>query len=576
MKLINRIYIVVIVLCFLANNEAKATVTKSIILNSPGTLSTYFSASERSSVTKLILSGTMNVEDFTFIRIFLDKLAVLDMRNATPDKAEIPEEALCWGAGATFLDTVFLPTTLTKIGARAFSECDHLRKVDFPSTLTDIGEEAFEGCSKLDSVSIPSALANWGESVFSGCASLKSVTFMQGLSMIGASAFEWCESLQAIQIPTSVKYIGQGAFNSCVELNSVLLSEGLDSLGIAVFAFCTKLDTIVIPASVKSIGVLAFMFSNCSMSVASENKCLKVEEGILYNHDMTVLLECPTFKTGTVVVPETVDTIEMGGFGYCSLLSEIILPPRLRAIKGYGLCYCLGLQSMVIPDSVSFIGSAAFAGIPMIQMVSSGNPYFIVVDSVLFDKTMTRLIHYPILKSGSYVMPASVEILACSSFERCIGLTSITLSSNLKIFEEDVFYGCDALKSIYLTNSKPIELDPFFLYELQNDCTFYVPRGSLNDYLKADVWSELFLNLKEWDLPTNISALDNQEVRIGLTNVELIIYGAKAGTTISVYSINGDQFKNLKTAESGEIPLPLFGKGVWLVKVGNKTYKVIN
>ena len=577
MKFVNRIYIVFIFFfCLIANNGAKASIIKSVGLSLPGTLKTYFTSSEKSSVTNLIISGNMNTVDFDFIRSSLSKLVVLDLRNAMPEHAEIPEEAFYTGLGTNLLDSVYLPSTLTKIGDRAFSECEKLSMVVIPTTLTDIGEEAFEDCSKLDSVCIPSTLIYLGESAFSGCTSLRAITFTQGLSIIGMYAFESCESLQSIQIPASVKYIGQYAFSSCSELSSVQLTEGLDSIGLGAFAFCTKLDTISIPASVKSIGLLAFAFSTCSISVASENNYLKVEDGILYNHDMTVLLECPTFRTGTVIVPETVDTVEMGAFGYCALLTEIQLPSRLRAIKGYGFCYCIGLQSMILPDSLSYIGSGAFAGFPALHSVSPGNPYFVVVDSVLFNKSMTRLIHYPIFKSGPYVVPESVEVLTASAFESCSGLTSLTLSYHLKTIERDALYGCDALTSIYLTNSNPIVLDQFFIYDLSSEIMFYVPRGSLNEYLNADVWSGFFGQLKEWDVLTSLPNMNNQDVRIRVINGELIIDGVKEGSSVSVYSIKGLPIRKLTTTDSEEIRLPLPSKGLWLVKVGNKTYKVIN
>ena len=575
MKLKNRLYTLIVLFLFIsANNGAFAFVTKTVNLNASRTLESYFSVAEKSTVTHLVVSGSMNPADFFFIRFSLIKLAVLDLRDATPENAQIPDEAFY--STSTPLDTVYLPTKLKKIGYGAFSDCENLSKVFLPDSLIEIGDEAFRQCLKLDSLIIPSKLTTWGESAFAYCSSLKAVTFSEGLHDIGSSAFGNCTSLQRLTFPPSVKYIGQNAFNGCSELSTVVLSEGLDSIGSGAFAFCTKLETVTIPASVQSIGFATFVLSPCVLTLDSENKFMKLVDGVLYNDDMTKLLQCPTYKSGTFVIPETVDTLEMGSFGYCMYLTEVVLPSRLKAIKENAFSLCIGLQTMVLPDSLSSIGPGAFSSTFFSPSVSLGNPYFLVVDSVLFDHSITKLLSCPRSKTGSYSMPESVEMIASSAFEICTELTSVTLPPKLRAIGNNAFKFCESLSTLYITNPIPFVIDKEVFHSTPLEFTIFVPKGSLSDFRNTSGWSSFYSKIREWTLPTSLSNIDNQEVKIRLKNGELIIYGTEAGTSISLISINGTAIRKLTTTDPGETRLSLPSKGLWLVKVGNKTFKVIN
>lgn len=80
------------------------------------------------------------------------------------------------GAGAfegANITSVSIPSSVTKIGQTAFSDCARLTSVSLPSTLTSIGDCAFDGCSSLNSITIPSSVTNIGDSAFDGCNDLK-------------------------------------------------------------------------------------------------------------------------------------------------------------------------------------------------------------------------------------------------------------------------------------------------------------------------------------------------------------------------------------------------------------------
>ena len=90
-------------------------------------------------------------------------------------------EATIWhylGSGGD----VVLPATLggypvTKIGDRAFSNCENLTSFTIPDSVTSIGNYAFEKCTGLTSVSIPDGVTSIGYYAFNPCANLSTVFY---------------------------------------------------------------------------------------------------------------------------------------------------------------------------------------------------------------------------------------------------------------------------------------------------------------------------------------------------------------------------------------------------------------
>ena len=92
-----------------------------------------------------------------------------------------------WGETSLFLREV------SKIGDRAFQNCDKLENLCCDSHVTSIGKEAFKGLPKLECVS-----------------------FGMNLASIGDGAFEDCTKLRIVNpIPKSLKSLGKRAFANC-------------------------------------------------------------------------------------------------------------------------------------------------------------------------------------------------------------------------------------------------------------------------------------------------------------------------------------------------------------------------
>jgi len=160
------------------------------------------------------------------------------------------------------LMSVTMPEGMTRIGARAFYQCDQLETVNIPESMQIIDSAAFYMCRKLSSVRIPGNVAYIGKAAFSDCEGMTSVTFNEGLVGIAASAFYGCKKLKTVALPDSVKSIGEGAFVHCDAMTTITFHDGLDSIGAGAFMYCEALNNVVLPGNLKTVPHNAFW--NCT------------------------------------------------------------------------------------------------------------------------------------------------------------------------------------------------------------------------------------------------------------------------------------------------------------------------
>jgi hypothetical protein len=318
------------------------------------------------------------------------------------------------GAGGN----VVIPGTIdgkavTSIGDSAFYQCSSMTSVSLPNSITIIGWSAFYDCSQLTSVSIPSSVSFIGDSAFSDCSSLASVSFPNGLKSIGSNAFQSCLSLGSVTIPSSVLSIGQLAFSNCESLTTIFVDPG-------------------------------------NPNYASSN-------GVLYDKNMSVLMQCPGGKTGTVTVPEGVIDIWNQAFDVCTSLHAIEVDPYNQDYASIGgvlydkytthLIRCPGGKAgaFQLPEGVSSIGINAFSHCHSLTSIIMSEGVTSIGIAAFFD--------CPSLVSVT--IPGSMTKVPMWAFYGCTGLTSVTMPSNITSIDSEAFSGCTALTEMRFEGNAP-------------------------------------------------------------------------------------------------------------------------
>ena len=133
----------------------------------------------------------------------------------------------------TSLTNVNIPSSVTRIGDYAFSDCYFWASVKIPSSVTWIGENAFHSCSSLTSVNIPSSVTWIGEWPFSGCSGLRSIyVYAETPLSIGVGVFDGCDSENCIlYVPKGTYdaywYSKWGYFDNIVEFDATNIRRNI-------------------------------------------------------------------------------------------------------------------------------------------------------------------------------------------------------------------------------------------------------------------------------------------------------------------------------------------------------------
>ena len=97
----------------------------------------------------------------------------------------------------------------------------------------------------------------------------------------------------------------------------------------------------------------------------------------------------------------------------------------------------------------------------------------------------------------SLTIPSSVTSIGKKAFKGCSGLTSLTLPSGVTWIGLEAFLGCSGLTSIYVYTKKLPELGPDVFNGCAKNCTVYVPKGTVDDYKSSEFG--YFENIVEFD-----------------------------------------------------------------------------
>lgn len=141
------------------------------------------------------------------------------------------------------------------------------------------------------------------------------------------------------------------------------------------FKGCDLVESIVIPASVKSMGtnIVDNCFNLKSFDVASGSASYKVVDGVLLSADGSVLVCCPSAKSGDYTLPAGVKQIAPAAFSSCKNLHSVVIPEGVKDIPAYAFHECWGLTAVTFPKSLETIGDYAFDGTILQFIVFQGN-----------------------------------------------------------------------------------------------------------------------------------------------------------------------------------------------------------
>lgn len=276
--------------------------------------------------------------------------------------------------GPEYLQLVFLPSTVTRIGEKAFSFFEHLKGVWIPAETTDIHETAFDHQDETILFTPEGSAAHayarehgleyepdvlpafeeddctlisgdWScEVTQEGNAVLLEYTGqearveipaqIQGHPLIGIAndAFHGNDFLEEVTVPEGVEFISGFAFAQCNSLRRVHLPDSLMHLASGVFCECTDLEEINLPPSIELLQMCTF--SSCA-------------------------------SLRTITLPQSMRIIFSMAFGGCTSLEEIRLNDGLKSVVGSAFFQCPRLRRPAeLPDTLDEEGRDVLSALP--------------------------------------------------------------------------------------------------------------------------------------------------------------------------------------------------------------------
>ncbi len=209
-----------------------------------------------------------------------------------------------------------------------------IKSVEFDEGIISIGDYAFYACGNIS-----------GE-----------LNLPEGIEVIGQHAFESSGFSGELELPQNLKSVGTHAFQFCKFEGDLVLPEKLETIGIYAFSNC-EFENVQIPASVNFIGGGAFSGTKGNINVSADNVNYSSIDGVVFTKNKKTLVCFPGGRTGSYIVPDSVETIGQSAFSVAEL-SEIILGKDVKNINRIAFEYYCG--SIFIYSAIENIGENAF------------------------------------------------------------------------------------------------------------------------------------------------------------------------------------------------------------------------
>ena len=253
---------------------------------------------------------------------------------------------------------VAIPDAMTYVGTYAFYGCGSMTgDLVFPDSMTSISSYSFYGCSSVESVEIPNTVTSIGSYAFYGCSSMTGdLAFSEGMTSISSYSFYGCASLGSVVIPNSVTTINEYAFYGCTGLSELTIGTGVQYIYNYAFWNCPGLATV------------HFNATNCAQmyTYASSQDWSPFNSGTASGGSSAIT---------TLTIGEGVTRIPDYAFRNAgSLCNGVVIPNSVTYIGSYAFNGCPCFANLHIPNAVTSIGNYAFTNVNEIRSAAVTPP----------------------------------------------------------------------------------------------------------------------------------------------------------------------------------------------------------
>lgn len=493
---------------------------------------------------------------------------------------------------STTLQKVTIGSKVTFLYNHLFHNCDKVTTIDIPASIANIYGNAFDDCSSLTATTFHDATNNHtltlGDYAFRNCATLPEVTFPRQLLSVGNYTYAQCPLLKTLTFPAMLESIGNYAFAECTGLTQLTFKDSGKSVKLGYGARSNSgtsyLDNIP-------------LFGNTNLTYLYIGRNINYTAGEKYGYspfyNQSFLTDVRFSQSGTVSYCKDYLLYKVNN---CKTLT---LPESLTSIGNWTFRGMAALESIVIPNAVTKMGTYAFADDTSLKSakLSTSCPW---LKEGLFSECNAL---------QSITIPSAVTKMDGYMFTNCKALTSATfedgtdliemgygaswknyglfsdcplktlnlgrwLSYNTEVASRSPFYSIDALKNLNIgKNVKVIDKYMFSYCEGLEEVNLPDNITSVNLWgfrgcssLKSVRLSEKLSQVGDYGF-AGCTSLDNVTFPASMTSVASNSFSdctalRKLDLGQNLLIIGPSAFENDKALEGIEIPSTLYGLGV--------------
>ncbi len=218
------------------------------------------------------------------------------------------------------------------------------------------------------------------------------------------------------------------------------------------------------------------------------------------------------------------------------VIPSTIVGENVTSIRRFAFSNCTGLKSVTIPRTVTSIEPEAFSGCSNLTgfTVDPANTAFSSNGGVLYSKDGKKLLCCPGEKSGTFNISSSVTSIGDFAFEKCTGLTGISIPSSVTSIGDGAFDGCAGLTSIIIPNSIT-EIAPMTFFDCSGLTNVSIPDSLTSIYGNAFTYCT---GLTSIIIPDKGTLIDGNAFFF-CSNLTNVIFKGKV-SSISQYTFNND------------------------------------
>ena len=365
------------------------------------------------------------------------------------------------------LKQISLPNNVKSIGQYAISGNNRLEQADLPTALDSIAQYAFYYDERLAKADLPAGVTTIGQYAFYNTA-LTNVTIPNGVKRIEYETFYSCDQLKTVILPDGLESIGQYAFYNCVNMESINIPSQLQVIEYDAFAYCYKLASpLVFPATCKSIGASAF-YDNYLLEEVTFNEGLESIGNSAFSY-------CTKIKE--VTLPQSLTTLGTYAFAGIDSLKTFIFPAVFTNVPEGILYNCKNIEKVTLAEGTTQIGNDAFNKCQKLATINlDGQPLTAIGNSAFYNTAITKVSLPESLTSlGNSVfsncklletanIPTTITTVPDYTFSNCPKLVNVTLHDGITSIGYYAFSGCESLTLTAL----PSDLTSISSYAFQN------------------------------------------------------------------------------------------------------------